>query len=68
MIESQYNSPIGTLTMVSDGTSLTELKFGKPKEKPNNQDLPVFVETRRRLAYGLCLGPRHQASAVEDRA
>ena len=35
--------------MVSDGTSLTELRFGKPKESTNDPDLPVFKETRRWL-------------------
>lgn len=35
--------------MVSDGTSLTELKFGEPKENLDNHDLPVFKETRHWL-------------------
>lgn len=32
--------------MVSDGNSLTELKFWEPKEMSNYQDLPIFKETR----------------------
>ena len=49
MMEAWYQSPIGFLTMVSDGTSLTELKFGEPKENLDNHDLPVFKETRHWL-------------------
>lgn len=45
----QYQSPLGLITLVSDGTSLTELKFGESKERPNNQALPIFEETRRWL-------------------
>ena len=51
VFEAPYSSPFGTLTMVSDGTSLTELRFTKPftEAKNQSQDLPVFVETRRWL-------------------
>ena len=37
------------LTLVSDGKSLTELKFGEPEENTNHQDLPIFKETCRWL-------------------
>ena len=49
LMETGYKSPFGPITLVSDGTSLTELKFGEPNERPTNQDLPVFEETRRWL-------------------
>ena len=49
VFEAPYSSPIGTLIMVSDGTSLTELKFGGLNERPNNQDHRIFKETRRWL-------------------
>lgn len=49
MIKTWYQSPIGMLNIVSDGKSLTELKFGEPKEKTNNQDLLIFNETCRWL-------------------
>lgn len=51
VFEAPYSSPFGTLIMVSDGTSLTELRFTKPftEAKNQSQDLPVFVETRRWL-------------------
>lgn len=48
-MKSQYQSPIGMLTMVSDGKSLTELKIGETKESFDDQDLPIFKETRRWL-------------------
>ena len=50
MIE-RYDSRIGVITLVSDGKSLTELKFGEPEESTNNQDLPIFKETRRWLDH-----------------
>ena len=46
MTQAPYQSPFGTLIMVSDGNSLTELKFWEPKEMSNYQDLPIFKETR----------------------
>lgn len=49
MTQAPYQSPFGTLIMVSDGNSLTELKFWEPKEMSNYQDLPIFKETRRWL-------------------
>lgn len=49
MITSHYISPLGPLTLVSDGTSLTALDFAQPQEQPINQDLPIFSETRRWL-------------------
>lgn len=49
MITSHYISPLGPLTLVSDGTSLTALDFAQPQEQPINQDLPIFAETRRWL-------------------
>lgn len=48
-METGYKSPFGPITLVSDGTSLTELQFGKPNERPYSEDLPVFEETRRWL-------------------
>lgn len=47
----QYQSPLGSITLVSDGESLTELEFGESKETSNNQDLPIFKETRRWLDF-----------------
>lgn len=49
MIKTWYQSPIGMLSLVSDGKSLTALDFGEPKESPNHQNLPIFKETRRWL-------------------
>lgn len=49
MIKTWYQSPIGMLSLVSDGKSLTALDFGEPKEIPNHQDLPIFKETRHWL-------------------
>lgn len=51
VFEAPYSSPIGTLTMVSDGTSLTKLRFTRSFTEASNQsqDLPVFMETRRWL-------------------
>ncbi len=45
----QYQSPLGFITLVSDGESLTELYFGEPHESLDDQDLLVFKETRRWL-------------------
>lgn len=47
MMKTWYQSPIGMLTIVSDGKSLNELKFGEPKESINHPDLSIFKETRR---------------------
>lgn len=49
MITSHYISPLGPLTLVSDGIALTTLDFAQPQEQPINQDLPIFSETRRWL-------------------
>lgn len=49
MRKALYQSSIGILTMVSDGESLTELKFGELKESSDNHDVPIFIETRRWL-------------------
>lgn len=64
-ITARYDSPIGIITLVSEGKSLTVLQFVKnPKEGtlstkspeetalqdfPNTQEPPVFTETRRWL-------------------
>ena len=55
MITTRYHSPIGVITLVSDGESLTELQLPKPQdntitetEDPHN-NLPVFEETCRWL-------------------
>lgn len=45
----QYHSPIGPITLVSDGTSLTELNFGGSQDLKDQHDLPIFTETRRWL-------------------
>ena len=47
----RYDSPIGGITLVSDGNSLTELHFAQCKlqDLPNDQNIPVFAETRRWL-------------------
>ena len=49
MITTHYYSPLGPLTLVSDGTALTALDFAQTQEQPINQDLPIFVETFRWL-------------------
>ena len=65
MITARYHSPVGIITLVSDGDSLTELQFTKGKDEkmqsvknteesiPQNQtagqNLSVFSETRRWL-------------------
>lgn len=43
-----YDSPVGMLTMVSDGTNLVELSYGKLVYE-ENQELPVFEMTLRWL-------------------
>jgi methylated-DNA-[protein]-cysteine S-methyltransferase len=49
-VETLYNSLLGPITLVSDGLSLTELKFGNPKEDElGNRNLMVFKETRHWL-------------------
>ena len=50
MITARYHSPVGIITLVSDGDSLTELQFANgPQNQPANQNLAVFAETRRWL-------------------
>lgn len=53
----QYPSPLGTITLVCNGKSLTQLLLPTHQDGPEkevqadrqSQDLPVFVETRRWL-------------------
>ncbi len=55
MKTAQYHSPIGVITMVSDGHSLTELHFSKRHEEmkqeglSNDPKLQVFEDTLRWL-------------------
>jgi methylated-DNA-[protein]-cysteine S-methyltransferase len=51
MITAQYHSPIGIITLVSDGNSLTELRLAQPliQDPSNNKNLQVFEETCRWL-------------------
>jgi methylated-DNA-[protein]-cysteine S-methyltransferase len=44
-----YKSPIGIITLVSDGTSLTELNFGGSQDLKEQHDLSIFTETRHWL-------------------
>ena len=45
-----YDSPIGPLTLVSDGTALTELRLdGSKDDTETQQELPIFRETVRWL-------------------
>ena len=44
-----YESPIGMITLISDGTSLTGLNFGGSLDLKERKDLPIFVETCRWL-------------------
>lgn len=52
MKATQYHSPLGVLTLVSDGHSLTELHFEKQQEEREqqhlsyDQDIQVFADTR----------------------
>ena len=54
---SQYSSPLGAMTMASDGTRLIGLWFDGQKhyadtleqERVEHDDLPIFAETRRWL-------------------
>lgn len=51
MITAQYHSPIGIITLVSDGSSLKELRLAQPliQDTSNNINLQVFEETCRWL-------------------
>ena len=51
MITAQYHSPIGIITLVSDGNSLTELLLAQSliQDTSNNKNLQVFEETCRWL-------------------
>lgn len=44
-----YDSPLGPLTLSSDGESLTALEFGAKTNTGNLSDLPVFNDTRKWL-------------------
>ena len=45
-----YQSPLGNILMISDGTSLTELSFADASGMEKNAcPLPVFNDTRRWL-------------------
>ena len=54
MVKTDYASPLGTLTLVSDGENLTGLwmagqKYfaaGTPANLPVRDDLPVFMQAR----------------------
>lgn len=54
MVKTQYPSPVGTLTLASDGESITGLwlegqkyfEEGMPKDMPAQDDLPVFAMAR----------------------
>lgn len=48
---SYYNSPLGAITLSSDGNALVGLSFGKTEGNAHQEDdrLPVFVETKRWL-------------------
>ena len=47
--QAQYDSPLGMLTMASDGQSLKELRFSDTHIDKVSPDIPVFVETRQWL-------------------
>lgn len=51
MITTQYRSPIGLITLVSDGNALTELRLAQPQTQNHSKDpdIPIFAETRRWL-------------------
>jgi methylated-DNA-[protein]-cysteine S-methyltransferase len=51
MITAQYHSPIGIITLVSDGSSLKELRLAQPliQDPSNKKNLQVFEETCRWL-------------------
>lgn len=49
LMETSYNSPLGPITLVSDGKALTKLTFGKPQKRSGSPDLPIFKETCRWL-------------------
>ena len=51
MITVQYQSPIGVITLVSDGSSLTELRLAQPliQDPSNKKNFQVFEETYRWL-------------------
>ena len=48
-ITSLYKSPLGVYVMTTDGESLTGLHFTKSQDDAEQQDLPIFAETRRWL-------------------
>lgn len=51
MITVQYQSPIGVITLVSDGSSLTELRLAQPliQDPSNKKNFQVIEETCRWL-------------------
>ena len=44
-----YDSPLGTITLESDGESLTGLWFDEERSRPEEPDLPVFEQTAKWL-------------------
>lgn len=48
-ITSLYKSPLGVYVMTTDGKSLTGLSLAKLQGITEQQDLPIFAETRRWL-------------------
>ena len=52
MYHTDYSSPIGTISITSDGEALTGLSFRKQGEclyNASQNELPVFIQTRRWL-------------------
>ena len=47
--QAQYDSPLGLLTMTSDGESLKELRFSNTPIKVTESTIPILEETRRWL-------------------
>lgn len=55
LVTARYHSPVGIITLVSDGDSLTALQFAKhqgeteTQDSPQSQNLEVFADTFRWL-------------------
>ena len=60
MFFSQYESPVGPLTLRADGAALTGLAFGSCAEPPSS--LPLFDESFAWLDAFLRPGPRPHAA------